>query len=90
MPNHILGDGSLGEMNVELEQLPMNPWSAPQRVGLIHGSNEISEGWINTGMAELLLAAFPAPVQSKPLPVPSENSLGLHNDEGLGPVCPES
>jgi hypothetical protein len=90
MPNHILGDGNLGEMNVELEQLPVNPRSAPQRVGLTHRSNEISEGWINTGMAELLHAAFPTPVQSKPLPMPSKDGLRLHDDKSLGPVTPNS
>jgi hypothetical protein len=37
---HILGDGSLRDDDPQLEQLAVNPGSAPQRIGLAHGPDE--------------------------------------------------
>ena len=90
MSNHIFRHRGLREMDVELEELPVNPRGAPQGVGLTHGSNKISDGWINKGPSRLLLATFPGPVQSEPLPVPSNDRLSLHNEESLGPLSPKS
>jgi hypothetical protein len=80
----------LRNMNVEFQQFPVNPRSAPQRIGLTHSSNKISYRWTNERTSELLTSTFPSPVESESLPVPSKNGLGLDYDEGLGPVTPNS
>ncbi len=90
MPNHVFGYGGLQEMNVELQELPVNPWGSPQRIGLTHVSDEISFRLINEGTSELFTSTFPGPVKSEPLPMPSQNGLGLHDDEGLGPMTPNT
>ena len=33
IPYHILGYGSLADIDAKLEQLAMDPWSTPERVG---------------------------------------------------------
>ena len=77
-------------MNVEFEQLSVNPGGTPQRIGPTHSSNEFPDRWINKGTSKLLLAAYPGPVQSATLPVPSKDRLGLYDEERLGPVPPDS
>ena len=90
MPNHVFGYSGLRNMNVDFQQFPVNSRGAPQRIGLIHRSNEISNRWINEGTSELFTSTFPGPVKSEPLPMPSQNGLGLHDDEGLGPMTPNT
>jgi hypothetical protein len=42
-PRDILCDGSLPDINAELEKLAMNPRRAPQWVGYAHLANEITD-----------------------------------------------
>ena len=41
--DHVLRDRGLGEVDAELEQLAVNPWSAPQRIGTGYPANQISD-----------------------------------------------
>ena len=77
-------------MNVEFEQLPVNPWCSPQGIGLTHVSDEIPYFGMDGGTPESLHAAFPGPIRSGALPVPASDGLRLHDEEGLKPVPPDS
>ncbi len=88
MLNHVFGYSGLRNMTVEFQQLPLNPLSAPQRIGWTHRSNETSYHWINEGISGLFTLAFLGPIKSKPLPVLSKNGLWLHKDTSLCPVQP--
>ena len=67
LPNHVFGYRRLGNMNIQLEQLSVNPRGSPQRIGLTHVSNELLYGWIDEWTFMLLPPAFPAPVPSRAL-----------------------
>ena len=88
--NHILGHGFLREVNIEFEQLSMNSRGSPQGIGSTHVSNEFAYRGIEGGTSESLHAAFPGPIIPEAPSVPVDNGLGLHNEERLGPVFPDS
>ncbi len=77
-------------MNVKFEQLPVNPRCSLQGIGLTHVSDEIRYFGIDGGTSESLHAAFPGPILSEALPVPANDGLRLHDEEGLKPVPPDS
>src|ERR1700692_790624 len=41
-PNHILGHAGLPDFDTELEQLAMDPWSSPERIGDAHPAEQLS------------------------------------------------
>ena len=88
--NHILGHGCLGDMNIEFEQLSVNPRGSPQGIGPTHVSDEFAYRGIEGGTSEPLHAALPGPITPEALSVPVDDGLGLHNEECLGPVPPDS
>ncbi len=88
--NHILRYGRLREVNVEFEQLPVNPRCPPQEIGLTHVSDEIPHCWIDGGTTESLSVALPSPKIPEALSVPADDGLGLNHEESLGPVPPDS
>ncbi len=49
MSNHVFGYSGLRDMNVEFQQLPVNPRSAPQRVVLTHLSDKFPDLLSNEG-----------------------------------------
>ncbi len=77
-------------MNVEFEQLPVNLRCTPQGIGLIHVSDELPNRGIDGVTSESLHAAFPGPIKSEALPVPADDGLGLHDEESLELVTPDS
>jgi hypothetical protein len=68
----------------------MNSRGSPQGIGPTHFSNEFAYHGIEGRTSESLHAAFPGPIPPEALPVPVDNGLGLHNEERLGPVPPNS
>ncbi len=65
----------------------MNPGSTPQRIGLRHPANQISDlggdRWPAT-----FVSALPGPVVLEALPVPPDYGLGLDDDEAFSPSIP--
>ena len=65
----------------------MNPGSTPQRVGLRHPANQISDlggdRWPAT-----FVSALPSPVVLEALPVPPDYGRGLDDDEAFSPSIP--
>ena len=83
-------DRPFRDFKAELHELAVNPRRPPQGIGLTHGSDEIPYGGIDGGTSESLRAAFPGPIQPEALPVPTDDGLGLNNEESLRLVTPDS
>jgi hypothetical protein len=41
-PSHVFCNGSLADVDPELEQFAVNPWRSPQRVGNAHLANKVA------------------------------------------------
>jgi hypothetical protein len=88
MANHVLGHSRLGQLESELQEFPMNPWSAPSRIGHAHLANQIDD-LSRHGMPALWMTTLPAPVQPESSPMPGDHCFGLDHDKGRSPTLPE-
>ena len=82
--------GRLGNVEAELQRLPMEPWSAPQRVLAGHPSDEVSDFPRNRRSARLSSSRFPGPEKLEALSVPADDGLGFHDHKGLAPAGPHA
>ena len=86
--DHVFGNGSLGDIEAELEQFAMDSGSAPQRIGTAHLPDQF-DGLRTGGLApRSTRPAFPAPEQAEPGPVPTDDSARLNDAEAALPICP--
>ncbi len=90
MTCYVLGDGGLGNLNSELEQLAVDPRRAPQRVLLAHARDQLADVRRNRRPAGAAGARFPSPVPAKTFPVPADDCLRLHDDEGVQATGPQT
>ena len=86
--DHIVGDGSLSQGDTKLEQLAMNPGSAPQRIRLVHVPDQGDDVWANGFPAGFGRTAFPPPEESKPRSMPLDDRAGLNQAEPGFPFVP--
>jgi hypothetical protein len=86
--DYVFRDGSLGHGEAQLEQLAVNPGSAPQRIGSGHVPNE-SDGVSSQALASRFTgAALPFPEEAETLPMPVDDRIGLHQPKGSPPSTP--
>ena len=83
------GDGALGHVNPELEELPMDSGGAPQRIGGGHFSGEGDDFGVNRRTAEGGPAGELGPVLTETTPLPTQDRVGSHEHEGLPPPGPD-
>jgi hypothetical protein len=80
--HHVDRNRGLGDLDAELEQLAMDLGSAPQRVLKTHSSDEVAYL-----LADLRSApertGFPSPVGGKTRSMPTHNSLGPDDGNGV-------
>src|SRR5687767_387020 len=86
--HHILGDGWLGDLDAEFQQLTVNPRCPPAWVVATHHPNQIANLVGYAGSTWLATMNLPRPEQTKALPVPSDDRLGLDDDQKGSPVGP--
>src|SRR5712671_3267641 len=72
---HVLGDRRLRDLDPKLEQLTVDAWRTPQPVGQAH-----LPGYPRPTAAR---ARLPAPVQSKPRPMPPDDRLRPDNRDSV-------
>ena len=87
MADHVLGDRRFRQVDPELEQLAVNPGSAPQRVCARHPANQISDLGGNRWPA-IFASAPPSPVVLEALPVPTDHGRWLDDDDAFSPPIP--
>ena len=80
VPDHVLGDRRLGDLEPELQQFTMDARRAPQWILLAHPSDEFAQLRFDFGPARLT-AGFPAPIGPKPRSMPPQDCIRL-NDTG--------
>lgn len=81
-----------GDSEAELEQFAVDPWSAPQGIGVSHLSDELDGAWADRFATRFARAAFPAPEGSEFGTVPLDDRARLIQAETglpIGPRLPE-
>ena len=85
-----IGHRSLGYLDSQFEQLAMNPWCSPERVGVRHSANKISDLRTDRRPAGTFTSGLELPKQLETLSVPPNDSLGFDDDQSLPPIAPET
>src|SRR5947209_7422202 len=88
IPNQVPRNCRLRDRQTELQQLAVDPWRTPKRIGVAHPTNQISELCTDqgpTGSAPTL----PRPVAPKSLPVPANHRLRPHYQQRMSPARPQ-
>src|SRR5262245_15240084 len=85
---HVLRNRRLRDRHAQLQQLPMDPWRTPQRIGVAHPSNQVAEFCTDHGPTASA-PTLPRPVASEPLPVPADHGRWPHHTQRVLPVLPE-
>ena len=82
-------DCALGDLDAEGAQFPVNPRGTPQWVGGRHLANEGADLHINRRTAICSLRAA-RPSAAKPLAMPPNDGVRLHDQQYRAPVLPAS
>ncbi len=90
MACHVLGDRGLRSLNSEFEQLAVDPRRAPQRVLLADARDQLADVRRDRRPPGAAGARFPSPVPAKTFPVPADDGLRLHDDEGVQATRPQT
>ena len=78
--DHVFGNGSLGNLNVQLHQLTVDPRCAPDRVLAAHGSNQIADLFGNLRPSGLSVPNLESPIPTKSLTMPADDGF-RHDDD---------
>jgi len=87
---HVFGDRGLRDLDAQLEELAMNPRSAPERIGQAHPAHEGSDLRVERGPSRAVASTLPAPVVFEPLSVPADDRFGLDNHQRSFPATPSA
>ena len=78
----------LADIDAQLEQLAVNPRSAPKWVLAAHGANQLAHLLGNARAARFTVSDLPVPKQAKASPMPADDSRGFDDkDTGLPVVA---
>ena len=86
--DYISGDGSLGHGYAQLQQLSVDPGSAPEWIGQGHLPDQGDGGRRNGLSAHFSMSAFPFPEEAKSLPMPADDGVGSDELEDSPPPTP--
>ena len=87
---HQIGNRSLGNLDAKLEQLAVNPGSAPERIGFCHSANKVTDLRADRRPPGSLLPGLKSPEQFEALSMPPNDSLGFDDDQCLLPIGPKT
>ena len=88
--SHVPLDRALRDADAELQELASNPFGSPEPVLGRHAVDEGDDVRRETRFAWTARAGFPPPEQSESFPVPSQDRLGLDQEQGMAPLGKES
>ena len=80
--DHVLAHARLADVDIQLEQFPVNPWCAPERIVATHFPNQRSNLLWNSGTSRLSPSNSPGPEQAETLAMPTNHGRRLHNSDG--------
>jgi hypothetical protein len=87
---HEARDGTLGDVDAELQELAMNARGAPERIRGSHLPDEVGDVGVEGRAPSGWAAREPGPVLAKPAALPAQDSVGRDDDQRLPPPGPDS
>src|SRR2546427_6369653 len=88
MSDHIFRNRRLRDRQTQLQQLAVDSWCTPERIGAAHPPNEIPHFRPNRGPPPSV-STLPCPVAPEALTVPPHHCLGPHHLQRTPPVLPQ-
>ena len=90
MSHHVFGDGGLGNLDTQFQQLAVNARCTPARVVAAHHPDQIADRLRYAGPTGLAAADSPRPEQAEAFTMPGDNCFGLDDRQGGFPVAPQA
>src|SRR6266436_1021981 len=90
MSHHVFGDGWLGNLDTQFQQLAVNAWCTPARVVTALHPDQIADLERHAGPTWLAAADSPRPEQAEAFTMPGDNCFGLDDHQGGFPVAPHA
>ena len=87
---HQVGNRPFRDFDSQLEQLAVNPGSAPERVGLRHLKNKVTDLRADRRPPGAFGPGLELPEQLETLSMPPNDSLGFDSDQWLLTFAPET
>lgn len=87
---HQAGKRSFGYLDSQLEQLAMNSGCTPERVGVRHLKNKVTDLRADRRPAETFTSGLELPKQLETISMPANDRFGFDDDQWLLPVAPET
>src|SRR6516225_8575965 len=84
-----LAHAGLADVNAQLEQLAVNPRSAPEWVLTTHGANQPAYFLGHARSPRPAASDLPGPEQTKALPVPADDGRGFDDKDAGLPIVPD-
>jgi hypothetical protein len=88
--SHVPFDRALRDAEAKLQELAPNPFGAPEPVLGRHALDEGDDVRRHTWFVWPLRSGLPAPEQSESFPMPSQQRLGLDQEQGMPPLTMEA
>ncbi|MFC1642892.1 hypothetical protein ACFL5O_09460, partial [Myxococcota bacterium] len=79
-------EGLLGHADAELQEFAVDAFGSPRAIGDRHSTNEVDRVRCDAWFARLRGLRFPLPDEPEALPMPADDRLGLHQQDGVSPV----
>ena len=83
-------DRTLGEFNSEFEKLAMNPGRTPERIGLGHFANKVTDFRADRRPPGAFASGLELPEQLESHTMPPNDRFGLDDDQCLLPIVPKT
>ena len=87
--HQVLAHAGLADINAQLEQLAVNPRSAPEWVFTTHGANQLAHLFRHGRPPRLTVSDLPGPEQAKAFPVPADDGRGFDDKDAGLPIVPD-
>src|SRR5215471_12544677 len=84
----VFAHAGLADVNAQLEQLAVNPRSAPEWVFTTHGANQLAYFLGHARSPRPAASDLPGPELAKTLPVPADDGRGFDDKDAGLPVLP--
>ena len=86
--HQVLAHAGLADVDAQLQQLAVNPRSAPEWVFTTYGANQLPHLFRHRRPPRLTVSHLPGPEEAKALPVPADDRRGFDDKDAGLPVVP--
>jgi len=89
VPDHVLTDAGLTDVDAELEQFAVNVRRSPEWIFAAEHTDQLANLFRYRRAATLAMANLPTPEKAKALPVPADHRGGLDDGNAGFPAVPD-